>query len=86
MQSVTLLALEVIVIHTLVGLEVPDDLFNGLVPLQLHSLLHADVLTLAPVHDLHLRVPWAHTAIAQIDERYQRFDAAVLHQDSRLFQ
>ena len=83
-QSVADLTVEVTVPHVVIGLEVTDDRFDRLTPPQLLSLLLADPLELATVHDVHIRVLCIQTTIAQIDERRRWLDRTVLHQDGRL--
>ena len=84
MQPVTPLTLEVTAVHAVIGFEVPDDRFDGLAPFEQLSLLLADPLELATVHDVHIRVLCIQTTIAQIDERRRWLDRTVLHQDGRL--
>ena len=68
-QPVTLLALEMAAVHAVISLEVADDRLDGLAPLEQLSVLLADSLALAPVHDMHIRVELVDTPIAQIHER-----------------
>ena len=49
-QPVPDFSLEVTVIHAVIGLEVADDGFNRLAPLEQPSVLLADPVALAPVH------------------------------------
>ena len=86
MQPVTHLALEVTAAHAVITLEVPNDRLDGLAPLEHLSLLPADPLGLAPVHDVNMGVVPIHPPVAQVHKRCFWFDLAVLHQDRGLLQ
>ena len=86
MQPVACFALEVAAAHAVIGLEVPNDRLDGLAPFEQRSVLLADPLGLASVHDVHIRVLCIHTPVAQINKRRRRLGRAVLHQDRSLLQ
>ena len=63
-----------------------DDGLDGLAPLEQLSLLFADPLGLAPVHDVHTGQVRVYAPVAQIHEGRRWFGCAVLHQDRGLLQ
>ena len=65
-QPVASFTLEVTAFHPVVALEVADDGLDGLAPLEQLSLLFADPLGLAPVHDVHTGQVRVHAPVAQI--------------------
>lgn len=67
-QTVPLRSLEVTAVHAVIGLEVSDDRLDRLAPFEQLSILLADPLGLASVHDVHIRVVRFYTPIAQIHE------------------
>lgn len=77
-----MLTLEVAAIRTVIGFGVADDWLSGLAPPEQFSLLLADLLGLAPVHDGHIRIVKREPA-AQIDECCGGCECTVLHQDRR---
>ena len=84
MQPVTNLALKVTAIHSVIGLQVTDDRFYGVTPLDEFALRSAQALGLAAMDDSQARVVSIHTSVSQIDDRRAWFLARVLHENGGL--
>ena len=84
MQPVTNLAPQMTAIHSVIGLQVTDDRFDGISPLDEFSLRSAQALGLTAMDDSQVRVVAIHTSVAQIDDRRAWFLARVLHENGGL--
>lgn len=74
------LALKVVEGHEVVALEVPNDPLNSRSALEQHSDLFADLLGIAPIHDLQSRVVCIQAAVTQIHKGRCRLGQIVLRQ------
>jgi len=84
MQAVTNLALEVTAIHSVIGLQVTDDGFDGVTAFDEFALRSAQALGLAAMDDCQARVVAIHTSVAKVDHRRAWFLARVLHENGGL--
>src|SRR3546814_21011401 len=86
MQPVTLCARQVTASHSMIRLQVSDDRFDGLTPLELLSLLRCQTRGLTPVHDAYIRVLCIPATVSHVHKHRGRSARPVLHQNGGLLQ
>ena len=86
MNGVAFGTLEVAAIHPVICLQVADDRFDGLAPLEQFAFLLGQALGFTPVLDAHRRIVLIYPAIGKVDVHRGGFHACVLHQNLGLLE